>query len=73
MTLSLRCKVCNSTQLAIGDGSGPHYAKLYCLKCNRNIKWLSVYQAKAFERHLPSTRQQNLFDEQQDEQQGGEP
>ena len=67
MTLTIRFQVCNSANLAIGDGSGPHHAKLYCLNCGRFVRWLSVYQAKTFGRHLPSTRQQNLF-----EQEGGE-
>ncbi|HEY9695900.1 MAG TPA: hypothetical protein V6D10_01325 [Trichocoleus sp.] len=68
MTLTLHCQHCYSANLAIGDGAGPHYAKLYCLKCGRFARWLSAYQSKSFSRHSPSTRQKNLFEQEGDEQ-----
>lgn len=57
MSLVLRCPGCQSLNLQIGAGSGPHYARLTCGNCNRHIRWLKPHQAKAFQNHLPSIEQ----------------
>lgn len=62
MSLILRCQKCRSLNLAIGSGDESHHASLNCSDCGRFVRWLSVQQAKTFGRHLPSTRQQNLFE-----------
>lgn len=56
MTLILRCQSCKSADLEILRGSAEHHSELRCKQCDRVVRTLSAYQAKAFSRHIP-TRQ----------------
>ncbi|MBD1847641.1 hypothetical protein H6F89_30435 [Cyanobacteria bacterium FACHB-63] len=38
---SAKCPGCGSTSIGVAPGTGPHFAKLVCLNCDRWIKWLS--------------------------------
>jgi hypothetical protein len=71
MTLILRCR-CGSAKLAISSGDEAHHASLVCLDCDRRVRWLNSYQAKAFGRNLPSQQaiesvQETLFEQQEGE------
>lgn len=34
------CPWCGASDLAVGPGSGPHFASLTCRDCRRVVKWL---------------------------------
>jgi hypothetical protein len=40
-SLPTACKFCQSENLEIGKGAGPHIAQLKCADCNRHIQWIS--------------------------------
>lgn len=61
MSLILRCPECRSLNLEIRFGiNEKRFASLHCSQCDRFIRWLQPYQAKAFARHLPESRQIEL-------------
>lgn len=60
MTLVLRCQKCRNSSLEIRSGTQGHHADLWCGQCDRFIRHLSKYQARAFERHLPKPEPQQL-------------
>uniref|UniRef100_A0A832H5B6 Uncharacterized protein n=1 Tax=Oscillatoriales cyanobacterium SpSt-402 TaxID=2282168 RepID=A0A832H5B6_9CYAN len=61
--LTLRCQSCKSSNLEIRQGTPPHYASLCCCDCDRFVRWLSQYQAKTFQRHLPTAQEPGALEQ----------
>lgn len=58
----MKCSHCDSVNLEIRDGKGPHFSALYCQKCQRFIKWLSQRQDEQLGNSVRRLVQTSLFD-----------